>query len=55
LALVRLLEVMALLDEAACDPTCDELTLRTPEVPDEEFRALIAKWRQEPPSGRLDE
>jgi hypothetical protein len=55
LALVRLLEVMALLDEAACDPTCDELTLRTPEVPDEEFRALIAKWRQERPSGRLNE
>ena len=55
LALFRLLGVMALLDEAACDPTCDELTLRTPEVPDEEFRALIAKWRQEPPSGRLDE
>jgi hypothetical protein len=55
LALVRLLEVMALLDEAACDPTCDELKLRTPEVPDEEFRALITKWRQERPSWRLKE
>jgi hypothetical protein len=55
LALVRLLEVMALLDEAACDRTCDELTLRTPEVPDEEFRALITKWRQERPSWRLKE
>ena len=30
LALVRLLEVMALLDEAGCDPTRDELMLRTP-------------------------
>src|ERR1700751_2222563 len=28
LALVRLLEVIALLDEAPCDPTCDELKLR---------------------------
>jgi hypothetical protein len=55
LVLVRLLEVMALLDEAACDPTCGELRLRTPEVPDEEFRALIAKWRHERPSGRLNE
>ena len=55
LVLVRLLEVMALLDEAACDPTCDELLMRTPEVPDEEFRALITKWRQERPSWRLKE
>jgi hypothetical protein len=55
LALVRLLAVMALLDEAGCDPTCDELLLRTPEVPDEEFRALITKWRQERPSWRLKE
>jgi hypothetical protein len=51
LALVRLLEVMALIDEAACD----ELMLRAPEVPDEEFRALIAKWRQECPSRRFNE
>ena len=55
LALVRLLEVMALFEEAACEPTCGELRLRTPEVPDGEFRALIAKWRQERLSGRLNE
>ena len=55
LALVRLLEVMALLDEAGCDPTCDELMLRTPEAPDEEFRALITKWRQQRSSWRLKE
>jgi hypothetical protein len=30
LALVRLLEVMALLDEAGCDPTCGGLMLSTP-------------------------
>ena len=36
-------EVMALLDEAARDPTCDELMLRTPEATDKEFRALISK------------
>ena len=30
LALVRLLEVMALLDEAGCDPTCGELMLSPP-------------------------
>jgi hypothetical protein len=36
-------EVMALLDEAARDPTCYELMLRTPEATDKEFRALIAK------------
>ena len=55
LALVRLLEVMALLDEAGCDPTCGELMLSTPEATDEEFRALITKWRQERPSWRLKE
>lgn len=55
LALVRLLEVMALFDEAACEPTCGKLRLRTPEVSDGEFRALVAKWRQERPSGRLNE
>jgi hypothetical protein len=55
LALVRLLEVMALLGEPACDPTCDEFFLRTPEVPDEEFRALITKLHQERPSWRLKE
>ena len=54
LALVRLLEVMALLDEAECDPTCDDM-LRTPEATDEEFGALISKWRQERPSWRLKE
>jgi hypothetical protein len=54
LALVRLLEVMALLDEAACGPTCDDM-LRTPEATDEEFRALITKWRQERPNWRLKE
>ena len=48
-------EVMALLDEAARDPTCDELMLRTPEAADEEFRALITKWRQERSSWRLKE
>ena len=48
-------EVMAPLDEAARDPTCDELMLRAPEVPDEEFRALITKWRQQHPSWRLKE
>ena len=36
-------EVMALLDEAARDPTCDELMLRTREATDKEFRALITK------------
>jgi hypothetical protein len=36
-------EVMALLDETARDPTCDELMLRTPEATDKEFRALITK------------
>jgi hypothetical protein len=50
LALFRLLGVMALLDEAGCDPTCGELMLRAPEAADEEFRALVAKWRQERPS-----
>jgi hypothetical protein len=55
LALVRLLEVMALLDEAGCDPTCGELMLRTPEATDGEFRALISKWRQQRPSRRLKE
>jgi hypothetical protein len=55
LALVRLLEVMALLDEAGCDPTCGELMLSTPAATDEEFRALITKWRQERPSWRLKE
>jgi len=30
LALFRLLGVMALLDEAGCDPTCGELMLRAP-------------------------
>ena len=54
LALVRLLEVIALLDKSACDPTCDEM-LRTPEATDEEFRALITKWHQERPSWRLKE
>ena len=34
---------MALLDEAARDPTCDELMLRTREATDKEFRALITK------------
>ena len=46
LALVRLLEFMALLDE---------LMLSTPAATDEEFRALITKWRQERPSWRLKE
>jgi hypothetical protein len=55
LALVRLLEVMALLNEAGCDPTCGELMLSTPEATDGEFRALITKWRQERPSWRLKE
>jgi len=48
-------EVMALLDEAGCDPTCGELILSTPAATDEEFRALITKWRQERPSWRLKE
>ena len=51
LALVRLLEVIALLDEAGGDPTFAELMLRTPEATDEEFRALITKSRQELPAG----
>ena len=51
LAFVRLLEVIALLDEAGCDPTCDELMLHTPEAADREFRALISKR----PSRRLKE
>ena len=51
LALVWLLEVMALLDEAGCDPTCDELMLHTPEAADGEFRALISKR----PSRRIKE
>jgi hypothetical protein len=56
LALVRLLEVIALLDEAGGDPTFAELMLRTPEATDEEFRAaLITKSRQERPSWRLKE
>ena len=55
LALVWLLEVMALLDEVGCDPTCDELMLHTPEAADGEFRALISKWRQQRPSRRLKE
>ena len=55
LALFRLLGVMALLDEAGCDPYCGELMLRAPEAADEEFRALVAKWRQERPSWRLKE
>ena len=55
LALFRLLGVMALLDEAGCDPSCGELMLRAPEATDEEFRALIAKWRQERPSWRPKE
>jgi hypothetical protein len=38
LALVRLLEVIALLDEAGCDPTCGELMLSIPEATDEEYR-----------------
>ena len=46
---------MTLLDEPACDPTCDELMLRAPEATDEESRALITKWRQERPSWRLRE
>lgn len=48
-------EVMALLNDAARDPTCDELVLRTPEVTDEEFRVLITKWRRDRPSWRLKE
>ena len=36
-------EVMALLDEAAHDPACDELMRRTREATDKEFRALITK------------
>jgi len=48
-------EVMAPLDEAARDPTCVELMLRAPEATDEEFRVLIAKWRQERLSWRLKE
>jgi hypothetical protein len=36
-------EVMALLDDAARDPTCDELTLRTREATDKEFRTLITE------------
>jgi len=55
LALVRLLEVVALFDEAGRDPTFAELMLRTPEATDEEFRALITKSRQERPSWRLKE
>jgi hypothetical protein len=37
LALVRLLEVMALLNEAGCDPTCGELMLSTPELQTRSF------------------
>jgi hypothetical protein len=48
-------EVMAVLDEAARDPSCEELMLRAPEATDEEFRALVAKWCQERPSWRLKE
>jgi len=55
LALVRLLEVVALFDEAGRDPTFAELMLRPPEATDEEFRALITKSRQERPSWRLKE
>jgi hypothetical protein len=32
-------EIMAALDEAARDPTYDELMLRAPEATDKEFRA----------------
>jgi hypothetical protein len=39
-------EVMAPLDEAARDPTYNELTLRAPGAADKEFRALITKWRR---------
>ena len=45
---------MALLDEAR-DPTSDKLMLHTREATDEEFRALITKWRLELPSWRLKE
>jgi hypothetical protein len=48
-------EAMALLDEPARDPTCDQLMLHAPKATDEESRALITKWRQEGPSWRLKE
>jgi hypothetical protein len=48
-------EVMALLDKAGRDPTCEELMLRAPEATDEEFRALITRWRRERPGWRLKE
>ena len=37
LALVRLLEVMALLNEAGCNPTCGELMLSAPELQTRSF------------------
>jgi hypothetical protein len=46
-------EVMAVLDEAARDPSCEELMLRAPGATDEEFRALITKWLRERPGWRL--
>jgi hypothetical protein len=46
-------EVMAVLDEAARDPSCEELMLRPPEATDEEFRALITKWLRERPGWGL--
>jgi hypothetical protein len=36
-------EVIALLDEAIRDPTCEELMRRTREATDKEFHALITK------------
>jgi hypothetical protein len=48
-------EVMALLDEAARDPSCEELMLRAAEATDEEFRALITKWLRERAGWRLKE
>jgi hypothetical protein len=48
-------EVMALLNEAVSDPTCDELMVHAPGATDEEFRGLITKWRQERASRRLKE
>jgi hypothetical protein len=55
LALFRLLGVMALLDGAGCTRPAANSCCAPPEATDEEFRALVAKWRQERPSWRLKE
>jgi hypothetical protein len=47
-------EVMALLDEVAREPTCDELMLRTREATDKEL-CDHQQWGQERPSWRMKE